>query len=214
MIIVGTQPSTSTVAKGTFFCPQCQAERGYRRRRVKQTLSFFFVPVIPFAEVAQYIECNQCGGTFKLEVLDYRPGLTSEEIKAEYKKAILAVMVLMMSTDGRILPSEITGVQKGYEAIVGVHLSEQEIRRKADELSSQETPILEYMRALGAFLNESGKEQVLRAAIFAAGADDLLAASEMKLVNDIGRALELTPAHIKGVFQEMMDLSDDPPKYE
>jgi len=213
MIIFGTQPSTSTVSTGMFFCPECQTESSYRQRRVKQNFSLFFVPVLPLSEVAQYIECTRCGGTFKNNVLDYRPAPTSEDIEAEYKHAIRVVMILMMTTDGLFRPSEIAAIRGAYHHMTGIRLTEDQIRSEAQEFGKQDTLVLEYLGNVGAYLNESGKEQVLRAAIYVAGADDQLAKGEMKLVNEIGGALKMTPTHIRAVFQDMMTSSANPPSH-
>jgi len=210
MIIFGTQPSTSTVSTGSFYCPECRAESSYRLRRVKQNFSLFFVPVLPLSEVAQYIECQQCGGTFKKTVLDYRPAPTTEEIEAEYKHAIRVAMVLMLTKDGLFRPSEIAAIRGAYLHMTGIELSEDQIQSEAQEFWKQDTLVLEYLGNIGKYLNESGKEQVLRAAIFVAAADDQLAKAEMKLVRDIGGALKMTPAHVRAVFQDMTNSPDTP----
>jgi uncharacterized tellurite resistance protein B-like protein len=203
VIIFGTQPSTSTVSSGTFFCPECQSESSYRQRRVNQNFSLFFVPVLPLSEVAQYIECQRCGGTFKPEVLNYRPAPSSKDFEAEYKRAIRLVMVLMMTTDGLFRPSEVAAIRGAYHHLTGIELTEEQIRSEAQEFWKQDKLVLKYLGNVGAYLNESGKEQVLRAAIFVAGADDQLAKDEMKLVSQIGGALKMTPTHIRAVFQDM-----------
>ena len=207
MIIFGTQPSTSTVSTGSFFCPECQCESAFWQRRVNQNFSLFFVPVIPLSEIAQYIECQRCGGTFKTNVLDYRPAPTSEKIEAEYKQAIRIVMILMMTTDGLFRPSEIAAIRGAYHHLTGIQLTEDQIHSEAQEFWKQDKLVLEYVGNVGAYLNDSGKEQVLRAAIFVAGADDQLEKGEMRLVNDVGNALKMTPTHIRAVFQDMMSSS-------
>ena len=102
MIIFGMQGSTRTLESGAFYCPECDGERSYKRKSVRQNVSLFFVPVIPLAEKGQYIECQSCEGTFREEVLDYRPGPSESDIEAEFKRGTRMIMVLMMAADGKI----------------------------------------------------------------------------------------------------------------
>jgi len=142
--------------------------------------------------------------------LNYRPAPSSKDIEAEYKQAIRLVMVLMMTTDGLFRPSEVAAIRGAYHRLTGISLTEEQIRGEAQEFWKQDKLVLKYLGNVGAYLNESGKEQVLRAAIFVARSDDQLAKSEMKLVNDIGGALKMTRTHIRAVFQDMAEPSTKP----
>ncbi len=55
MIIFGTQPKTSTVRRGEFYCPSCETRCKYSWVRVTQRFSLFFVPVLPLGDLAEGI---------------------------------------------------------------------------------------------------------------------------------------------------------------
>ena len=203
MIIFGTQGSTRTVETGTFFCPECQRETSYRRRRVRQMASVFFVPVVSLGERGQYIECRSCGGTFREEVLDYQPEPTAQEIEAVFKTVVRQIMILMMTSDREIQDEEIATIQAAYRQIAETDLSEAAIRREAQEVRSRGGELLAYLRDVGTYLNEPGKEMVVQAAFFVAAADGTFHEQEQHLLAEIGKALEMTRAHLDGVVREM-----------
>lgn len=71
MIIFGTTGITSTQQRGSFHCPSCGAGAPFERKGVRRFFTLFFVPLIPLHQVADFIECKRCGGTFKPEILTW-----------------------------------------------------------------------------------------------------------------------------------------------
>ncbi len=68
-IIFGTRGRTSTVEEGEFFCPQCQQQREYERKRARNYFSLYFVPLIPLGEGQEFVECSFCHNAFDPTVL-------------------------------------------------------------------------------------------------------------------------------------------------
>jgi len=62
---------------------------------------------------------------------------------------------------------------------------------------------MSFLSELEPYLNENGRELVLKAAILVATADGNLHAEEKKLITRIGKALGMSPAHVMGVFNEL-----------
>ncbi len=69
MIIFGTTGITSVKSKGCYHCPACGSGAGYQHKSVTRFFTLFFVPLVPMGKVADFIQCERCGGTFKPEVL-------------------------------------------------------------------------------------------------------------------------------------------------
>jgi tellurite resistance protein len=180
------------------------AERRYKKKSVRQNFSLFFVPVVPLAELGQYIECQTCGGTFREEVLDYRPGPTTEEIEAEFKRAIRQVMILMMTSDSQIAAEEITAIRDIYRQLAGAELSEADVRRETPNVRHRKGQLLGYLKEVSGYLNDIGKEMVVKAAFLVAAADQNLHHRENEFLADVGKALGMSPAHMKAVVQEMI----------
>lgn len=69
MIIFGTKAKFETISQGKFYCPHCQAQRGYALKRGKKYFSLYFIPIFPMGELGEFVECNTCGITYAPAVL-------------------------------------------------------------------------------------------------------------------------------------------------
>lgn len=69
LIIYGTRGIRYKHREGQFFCPACHAQQAYVHRRVRRFFTLYFIPLIPLTLANEYVECQRCTGTFKLEVL-------------------------------------------------------------------------------------------------------------------------------------------------
>ena len=203
VIIFGTRGVTYSADSGTFHCPQCASQSGYRQRRVRRFFTLYFIPVIPLDKLGEYIECDNCAGTFTEGVLNYDPNAQDRMIEAAYHSACKRVMVLMMLADGIIDDDEIQAIQGIYEAIVGRPVSESEVREEIRQAQSDGLSVSEYTANLVGVLNTSGKEFIIKAAHGVAMADDIMAPEERMLMDEIADALELTKAHYRGLLAEL-----------
>ena len=57
-VVFGARGRTSTVERGSFFCPSCGSEEEFHRKRVKRYGTLFFIPTIPLGDIGEYIECQ------------------------------------------------------------------------------------------------------------------------------------------------------------
>ncbi len=71
MIIWGTRSMTGTCQKGRFVCPRCNGSSNFEEKRVRRWFTLYFVPLVPIGTSGYYVECQECRGTFKPEVLTY-----------------------------------------------------------------------------------------------------------------------------------------------
>lgn len=69
MIIFGMRGKHKKLDEGSFFCPHCNQQRRYDHKKVQRYFSLYFIPVVPMDTVTEYIECQTCGTTFKMEIL-------------------------------------------------------------------------------------------------------------------------------------------------
>ena len=54
MILIGTMEWASTVERGDFFCPACNAAKNYQRKVARPFLTLYFIPVIPIGAVREF----------------------------------------------------------------------------------------------------------------------------------------------------------------
>ncbi len=72
MIIFGTRARSKVIGEGRFYCPRCEAQRPYVRKRATRYFSLYFVPVIPMGTLGEFVECQTCGTAFEPRVLDMK----------------------------------------------------------------------------------------------------------------------------------------------
>lgn len=204
LIIFGTRGVTLTAAEGEFHCPDC-GTASYRHRKVRRFFTLYFIPLIPLDLLGEYIECGKCQGTYNMGVLSHDPAASNAAFEAEFHKAIRRTMVLMCLADGVVDPEEIATIQRVFGRIAKREITEQEVRDEIAAAQADGRPVAEFLAgAVAATLNDHGKELVVRSAFLVAAADGEFQEEEQKLLADIGRALQLTPAHLKGVIDQML----------
>ena len=101
MIIFGWRGVTFNKEQGQFHCPSCGPNIDFRHKTVRNFFTLYFIPVIPLNSLGEYVECQQCQGTFHHDILDYDPaeqGRTTEAIFMVAAKQLMISMLLAWPT--------------------------------------------------------------------------------------------------------------------
>ena len=207
LIIFGTRGITYSSGQGNFYCPSCGTQP-YRQKRVRRFFTLYFIPVIPLDLLGEYVECCQCQGTYRVEVLDLDPGIDKEQVEAEFQLAIKRTMVLMCLADGVVDDSEVAAIRKVYGQIADRELTERDIRDEISTAQRDGRRVAEYLGSLVGVLNDNGKEMIVKAAFLVAAADGEFQDEEKELLAEIGQALQMSSAHVSGVIAAMLDDSE------
>jgi hypothetical protein len=77
MIIWGSTGRTTVAGQGDFHCPQCQHRAPYTHYLIQRYFTLYFIPLFPTNTVAEYVQCQGCGGNFDPRVLH----LSAEEVQ-------------------------------------------------------------------------------------------------------------------------------------
>ena len=202
MIIFGTRGVTYSHGDGQFHCPSC-GEGAYKHKRVRRFFTLYFIPLIPLDLLGEYIECDQCAGTYQTEILSYDPSQGAAMIEAEFHTGIRKVMVLMMLADGRIDDDEVQTIQQIYSDLAGAGLPEADVRREAAELEGASPKAC--LGPMVGSLNDHGKELIVKAAFMVAIADGEFPEEEQALLAQIGEALDMSAAHYRGVLSSLQE---------
>jgi tellurite resistance protein len=203
LIIFGTRGVTYGSESGSFFCPCC-GDSAYRHRRVRRFFTLYFIPVIPLDLLGEYVECGKCRGTYKPEVLDLELSASDADFDAEFQLATRRVMALMALADGVVDESEVEMMQRIYGDIAGKQMSLDQVRAEIEEARTDGSNVHDYVKGVVGMLNDSGKEMVVKAALLIAAADGEFQDEEQDLILSIGKALQMSPAHVNGVIAEML----------
>ncbi|MCD2259171.1 tellurite resistance TerB family protein [Psychroserpens luteolus] len=205
MIIFGTRGVRSTKATGSFNCPQCEADRGYRHRKVTQFFTLYFIPLIPLGNKGEYVECNHCKGTFITRVLDTSKSTDKAAFMAMYEQAIRHVMVKIMLADGVIDNNEKVAVLAIINKYGHNDMSSFQLDDYIKEVQADSSDISTYLKHVGPALNEHGKELLIKCALDVAYSDGHFDESERKMILDMGTIMEMSSAHIKGIMAEFVE---------
>ena len=200
MIIFGSRGITYSAGKGDFDCPTCQGSAPYKHKRVRRFFTLYFIPLIPLDKLGEYVECGSCGGTYEPAVLDHDFRAEAAAFDAEVQKVLRRVMVALMLADGVEDAQEVATIRRVYGEFSGSQLSEEDVRREVAAARTDGRSVIDYLTAIAGALNDQGKELVMQAALNVAAADGNVGAEEEQLIQQIGAALGMTPAHLRGVI--------------
>lgn len=203
--IAGTRGETTTIETGQFYCPECKSNQDYHFNQVHEKVTVFFISVANLKLLGEYVECQHCLNTYKTDVLDYDPQDDKREFEALYIEGIKTVMIAMTLADGKIENEEKEMIKEIYEEITGSLLSDDDIEVDLYSYESNYISLEKYVKELFPYLNDSGKENIIKVAYYVSVADGQLDRTEEKLLNDLAKKLQITRAHLKGIMAEIND---------
>ena len=194
MIIWGSRTRFSKTDEGTFYCPQEQGDRPYEKKTAKQWFTLYFIPVFPMNEIGEVVECQTCKTQFDPRVLSLP---TSHELAHNLTMAMRHAAVAIIQADGFVLDVEkqaaVTVMQR-QDSGYAIDQLEQDLRTlpAADAQS--------YVAQCASSLDQFGKETLIGQLAYLAAIDGDVHASEVAVLEAIGVALMMTPAHVQGVI--------------
>jgi tellurite resistance protein len=195
-VIYGTYGITYSKGQGgQFGCPGCRAQQGYRHRRVRRFFHIFFIPLIPLTLAGEYVECNQCKGTYEMEVLGATPMLGRQIVSEQYR-ATRRLLVLMMLADGRVDEAELAAIADILGRMDNRPISRDELIAEIEAARREPSDVEAYCRTVMGMLNDEGRQAVLRGAHAVASADGHVDPSEQQLLERIGIALGMKPGQV------------------
>ena len=101
----------------------------------------------------------------------------------------------MILADGKVEDSEIHMFHKVYFEISKDTVVD--IYREIDKVRTENKLPHQYLKEISAFLNQEGKEDIIRASMMIAAADGDIDPSEVRMVENFGKALDMRPSEVK-----------------
>lgn len=211
MIIFGTTGLKSTLATGNFYCPQCKGERPYKHKKVTKFFTLYFIPLIPLGNVGEFVECQSCKGTFVKRAINNQGSApqqkSNDDFKAIYEKAIRHSMVMIMLADGVIDENEKVQVLEIINKYGRNDLTMKGLEDYIKLVQLENKDVSTYLKEIEPQLNNHGKEVIIKCAFAVAQADGYVDESELRMITQMGKALDMSPAHIKGIHAEIFEAS-------
>ena len=111
-------------------------------------------------------------------------------------------MVFIALADGTVDDEEIEEIKNMFELITTLTLERKEILESIDDLNNNEHSIKEIATGISPYLNNEGKETVLRGAIAISKADGIVVDNELQMLHGLADYLSLPKAYANGIFVE------------
>ena len=203
MIIFGWRGVTFTKEQGQFHCPSCGPNINFRHKTVRNFFTLYFIPVIPLNSLGEYVECQQCQGTFHHDILNYDPAAQGQTAEAIFMVAAKQLMISMLLADGIIDDSEVKELQIIFEDLAGAEVTEEDLREEIAIVQQSDSDPLALVAEFAPTLNDRGKEILITAAYQIAIADGVVDPSERQLLHEIADTLQLSKAHLRGILAEL-----------
>jgi len=200
LVIFGTRGRSHTIGSGQFFCPREGGDRRYEHKEARRWFTLFFIPLIPLDRLGDYIECTSCQATYYTTVLDAPTGASIQDVMTQ---AIRYVAVALTLADGHVDPEERRVATEVVRQFASVEYGEPHFAADLDSLDP--AGLVDNLEELGGILNQHGKEAVLEAAMRLAAADGSVDPAEVATIEQIGRALTMTDAHVRGVIATVLE---------
>ena len=205
MIFFGTKGRAIEIDRGQFHCPNCKIEKNYQKKYVQTWFTLYFIPIFPMGEKKnEHIECEKCENIYHLDVIDYKPGLSEEELESEYEKALKNILCMMIIADKKIKDEEIKFVSGIFNKLTNKkNFPKSQIDKVITQVKKKGLSVDDYLKDVRPYLNSGHRELIVKAMYFVAASDGHLAKKESELLMETARVLEMTPAHVKGVLSEL-----------
>lgn len=201
LVVFGWRSRAHTIGSGQFYCPREGGDRGYEHKEARRWFTLFFIPLIPLNRLGDYVECTGCKSTYYTSVLEAPTGASIQDVMTQ---AIRHVAVALTVADGHVDPEERRVATEVVRQFANVEYNEANFDTDLDHINP--AALVDNLEELGSILNEHGKEAVLTAAMRLAASDGSVDPSEIAVVEDIGEALSMTRAHVRGVIETASEL--------
>ncbi len=201
-VVFGTRGVTSTSDRGRFHCPQCGGDQDYARKKVRRFFTLFWIPVLPLGRLGEYVECSMCAGTFEPAVLERDGGAPLHEFEALYKRMVRELMVRMLLADGRVEEPELEVIGRIYPKLTGETIDRAQLEGEVERVREEDGEPLGAVRASAPFLNDMGREALIRAALLVAGADGDLDATELEFLGELASDLGVSRGRLRDILEE------------
>ena len=204
MIIFGTRGVTFGGHAGEFNCPGCGwVSRPYKHRTVRRFFTLYFIPVIPLDKLGEFIECEECKGQYKPEILTFDPRAEAEKQRVAFFEHIARLGVLAARLDGPPTDARLDALRHVWQQLTERVPDPAVLNRELTQAGQSQCDLNSYARQHLADANDRGKEMAVRAVLAVALADGELSATAETEIADLVRGLQMSTAHYRGILAEV-----------
>lgn len=196
LLVFGVRYLYALVSTGSFHCPVCGVDRGYRLRAPRAWFHAFWIPLVPMRHGAEFVECDVCGSRFEPSVLGTPTSTQFGELLSRGVRTASAYLI----TAAEAGPADLDRVVPVLQRSLGSGYTREVL--EADLAAHRQGSDLSVLGRLAGNLDVLGKEQLLR------GLADLEVVlkdggePDWARLTEIAAPLGVTPAHLRGIVHE------------
>jgi len=197
LLVFGVRYLYSVVATGTFHCPVCGVDRGYRLRTPRAWFHLFWIPLVPMRRGADIAECDVCRTRFSPAALEVPTSEQLGELLSRGVRTAAAYLITSAEAGPDALPRAVAVLQRSLGPGYSRELLE------ADLAAHRQGSDFAVLGRLAGQLDVLGREQLLRGL---ADLELVIAdgrAPDWSRLGDVAAALGVTPTHLRGIVQEV-----------
>ena len=196
LLVFGIRQLYALVTTGTFHCPVCGVDRGYRLRSPRSWFHLFWLPLVPLRQGEPFVECDVCGSRFGEDVLGVPTVDRFGELLSRGVRTAAAYLITTAEAGPDALDRAVAVLQRSLGAGYTREVLE------ADLAAHRHGSDFAVLGSLAGHLDLLGKERLLRGL-----ADLQLAVSDGRepdwsRLGEVAAALGVTPTHLRGIVHE------------
>ena len=205
MIIIGSTQLTFTTDTGDFQCPNCDESTSYRRRKKREFLTVYFIPLIPLQTVGDYVECDACGAQLEPEVLE----MSADGFRASRRRGIFEVirraLVVIVAADDRVTTEELDAVRDFALQHELPDICREQVLEEAASARLSGVDELQYIALVAGQLSDEDKELLVVHAFFAATAGGELSDARQHLLANLPDAIGVPEDRFRALIAAAVD---------
>ena len=217
MIIFGTRGVRMNAGSGTFLCPACRRQQPYHQKKLRRFFTLYFIPIIPLDVIQEYVECDECKGTYKPTVLSITasqlgatpasgsipgvpgrtsaappppPGVAPQDVRSLCFRGMSAIA----QADGNIDDLE-ADVAMSVMRSLGLDLDRAKVKGQMAS-SADRDELMTRLRSFGPRLGDKDKEQIARTAYMVAMSDGRIGDAERALLAQMAKEIGLPASQL------------------
>jgi hypothetical protein len=196
LLVFGIRQLYALVTTGTFHCPVCGVDRGYRLRSPRSWFHLFWVPLVPLRQGEPFVECDVCRSRFPQDVLEVPTSEQFGELLSRGVRTAAAYLITTAEAGPDALDRAVAVLQRSLGPAYTREVLE------ADLAAHRHGSDFAVLGRLSGQLDLLGKERLLR------GLADLQLAvgdrseADWSRLGDVAAALGVTPVHLRGIVHE------------
>lgn len=196
MILIGSMEWASTVARGEFYCPNCQAAKSFQRKIVRPFLTLYFIPVVPIGGLREFVLCRGCRERFDPSILladnpEMLRNANANSAVPTFEVELLRIIALTIMDDSHVSETEVQMAMRIYHRMAGRELSRIELQQACRESTTIRVSPSTYVGVAGQHLTYDQKLMMVQAMFAVAGADGSISPSRLKSLMEAQHQLEL-----------------------